>query len=91
MASGCLTFCYSAGGPKELIKDGENGFLFSQTDDLTDKIIKVDSNKTLKEKIINNGKQFVKENFPYQVFRSKVVELFKVRPYKDGPYKESPL
>jgi glycosyltransferase involved in cell wall biosynthesis len=91
MASGCLTFCYSAGGPKELITNGKNGFLFFHTNELIDKMIKVNSNEALKEKVINNGKQFVKENFSYEVFRSKVIELFKVRPYKDGPYKESPL
>lgn len=78
MASGCLTFCYSAGGPKELINEGKNGFLFSDENELIDKLIKVDLNKSLKEKIINNGKQFVKENFSYEVFRSKIIELFKI-------------
>ncbi len=84
IASGCLTFCYAAGGPKELITDGKNGFLFSDVNELIDKIIKVDSNKTLKEKIINNGKQFVKENFSYEVFSNKVTQsLIRVSPFKD--------
>jgi len=80
IASGCLTFCYSAGGPKELIIDGENGFLFSDIDGLIDKMIEINNDNIKKEKIINNGKQFVKENFSYEVFRSKVTELFRVRP-----------
>ncbi len=81
MASGCLTFCYSAGGPKELINDGKNGFLFTDVNELINKIIKVNSNETLKEKVIKNGKQFVKENFSYDIFRDKVVSsLIKVRP-----------
>ena len=80
MASGCLTFCYKAGGPKELITDGNNGFLFSNTDELIDKIIKMNSNEALKEKVIDNGRQFVKENFSYQMFREKVTKLFRVRP-----------
>jgi len=75
MASGCLTFCYSAGGPKELITDGKNGFLFSNTDELIDKIIKINSNEALKEKVTDNGRQFVKENFSYEVFREKVLKL----------------
>lgn len=75
MASGCLTFCYSAGGPKELIIDDKNGFLFSDVNELIDKIIKVDSNKSLKEKVIDNGRQFVKKNFSYQVFKDKVISL----------------
>jgi len=80
MAAGCLTFCYSAGGPKELIKDGKNGFLFSQVDELIGKMVKIDLNKSLKEKIVVNGRQFVKKNFSYEAFRSKVTELFRVRP-----------
>jgi glycosyltransferase involved in cell wall biosynthesis len=80
MASGCLTFCYSAGGPKELITDGENGFLFSDVDKLIDKMVKIDSDKSVKEIIVNNGKQYVKKNFSYQVFKEKVLKLFKVRP-----------
>ncbi len=72
MAAGCPTFCYSAGGPKELISDGKNGFLFSDVDELIGKMIKVDLNDTLKENIINNGKRFVKENFSYQVFKNKI-------------------
>ncbi len=75
MASGCLTFCYSAGGPKELIVDGKNGFLFSDVDELIGKMVKVNSNEVLKEKIVKNGREFVKENFSYKVFREKVLKL----------------
>ncbi len=91
MASGCLTFCYSAGGPKELITENENGFLFSSIDELIKKMIQVEQNKARQEKIINNGKMYIKNNFSYEVFKNKVLNLIKVRPYKDGPYKESPL
>ena len=80
MTSSCLTFCYSAGGPKELIIDGENGFLFSTVDELIYKMIKVNTNKDLKEKIINNGRRFAKENFSYEMFKEKVLSLIKVRP-----------
>ena len=72
MASGCLTFCYSAGGPKELIANNKNGFLFSDADELIEKMIKVDSDEVLKKEVRNNGQQFVKENFSYVVFRSKI-------------------
>ena len=72
MASGCLTFCYSAGGPKELINDNKNGFLFTSSDELINKMIKINSNDVLKENVVSNGKQFVKENFSYQVFKNKI-------------------
>lgn len=72
MASGCINFCFSAGGPKELIKNNENGFLFSNVSELIDKMIEVNSNEVLKEKVINNGRRFVKDNFSYQVFKAKI-------------------
>ena len=80
MASGCLTFCFAAGGPKELITNNGNGFLFSKTDDLIDKMIKIHTDNDLKEKIRNNGKQFVRDNYSYEVFRAQVMDLIKVRP-----------
>ena len=80
IASGCLTFCYTTGGPRELIINNENGFLFTDADELIDKMIKVNLNEALKEKVIHNGKQFVKEKFSYEVFRAQVIEIFRVRP-----------
>ncbi len=80
MASGCLTFCYSAGGPKELIKNGKNGFLFSDVDELIGKMIKVDSDEPLKKEVRNFAISFVKKQFSYEVFKEKVLNLFKVRP-----------
>ncbi|MDO9027741.1 MAG: glycosyltransferase, partial [Candidatus Roizmanbacteria bacterium] len=72
MASGCLTFCYSAGGLKELIKDGENGFLFSDVDELINKMIKVNSDEPFKKEIRNFAISFVKKQFSYTVFKSKI-------------------
>jgi len=75
MASGCITFCYSAGGPKELITDGKNGFLFLNTNELIDKMIKINSNESIKETIINNEKQYIKKKFSYQIFKKNVLKL----------------
>lgn len=75
MASGCLVFCYSGGGPKELIKDGENGFLFSSVKELISKMIKIEQNETYQKKVINNGKLFINNNFSYSLFREKVLSF----------------
>lgn len=75
MAAGCLTFCYSAGGPKELIKDGENGFLFSSVEELISKMIKIEQNKAQQKKVINNGKLFIKNNFTYEIFKRKIKSI----------------
>jgi glycosyltransferase involved in cell wall biosynthesis len=72
MASGCLTFCYSAGGPKELINDGENGFLFSSVKELISKMIKIGQKESYQKKVISNGKLFIKNNFSYEMFKRKI-------------------
>lgn len=77
MSSGCLTFCYPVGGPRELIQEEKNGFLFRNIDELINKMILIDDNKIDKEKIMTFGKQFVKNNFSYQIFREKVLNLIK--------------
>jgi len=75
MVSGCLTFCYSAGGPKEIIKDGENGFLFKTQEELSKKLPPVLLNPALQARIKNRAKQFVQDNFSYETFKKKVKEV----------------
>lgn len=75
MASGCLTFCYGAGGPKELIADGKNGFLFSNVNQLIKKMIKTNANESLKKSIISNGVNFVKKYFAYEVFKKNIFKI----------------
>jgi len=72
MASGCLTFCYNAGGPKELINEGENGFLFSSIEKLIHKMIQIEQNVAYQKKVISNGKLFIKNNFSYEAFKRKI-------------------
>lgn len=75
MASGCLTFVYNAGGPKELITDGENGFLFQNEDELFKKTLAILKNQAFQKKIQKNAKKYVVENFSYKVFKQKVKEV----------------
>ncbi len=75
MASGCLTFVYNAGGPKELIKDGENGFIFQNETELFKKTLNILKNQALQNEIQKNAKKYVAENFSYKVFSQKVKEL----------------
>lgn len=76
MASGCITFCYKAGGPKELIDDGNTGFLFLNEDDLFKKIINVLNNNSLQLEIRNNAKNYIKKNFSYEIFKQNVIKVF---------------
>ncbi len=76
MASGCITFCYNAGGPKEIIIDGKNGFLFNTPKELFKKMELGIRDEELGNKIRNNARNFVKDNFSYEVFEKKVQEIF---------------
>ena len=78
MAAGCITFCFNAGGPKELIANGENGYLFSTIDELTDQILDV-SNNPAKEKLIQaNTRKYMKKTFSYKVFETNVHQTLNI-------------
>ena len=77
MIAGCLTFCYAAGGPKLLIKDKENGFLFKNQEELIKKMENIVFNKKNQKEIKKNAYKFVLSNFSYQVFKKRVEKLIK--------------
>ncbi len=74
MASGCLTFAHNSGGPKIIIKNQKTGLLFKNENDLIKKMIYLETNKILKEKIIKNSVKYIKENFNYQKFKEKIIK-----------------
>lgn len=75
MATGCIAFCYEAGGPKEIIKDGINGFLFNNLNELENKTLAIIKNEDFRKKVQNSAKKFVKDNFNYSVFKERVNEV----------------
>lgn len=68
MAAGAVVYCYAAGGPRELIKQGKNGFLFSSEDELISMMNKI------KPEQINNisdyARSYAKAHFSYPVFKA---------------------
>lgn len=75
MATGNIVFCYAAGGPKEIIEDGNNGFLFENEDELFEKMLLSYSNTRLQENIRLSAKKYVTKNFNYLKFRKRVEEV----------------
>lgn len=75
MAAGCITFCYNAGGPNELIRNGDNGFLFNSEKELIDKMLMVMNDQKLTEKIRTRAKEYVRNHFSYEVFKKRVKEV----------------
>lgn len=72
MASGCLTFSYNAGGPSEIIKEGETGFLFNSTHELIQKMIKVENNSELINRVRLESSLLTKKRFSYETFKDLV-------------------
>ncbi len=75
MASGCITFCYNAGGLKELIADGKTGFLFTDETELFNKIISVHTDAGKKAAIVDNAKSFIPDTFSKNSFNRQVKNL----------------
>ncbi len=75
MAAGAIVCGYSAGGIPELINHGENGYLFTEKDELMD--IMISSEKNVKKQNIVRAKanEFIKDNFSYDVFSQRVSEV----------------
>ncbi len=75
MSSGCITFAYNAGGPKEIIKDGFTGFLFNNKSELFGKMDAILKNTDRQEKMKIEAKKFVVKNFSYGVFKQRVKQI----------------
>ncbi len=72
MAAGAITFCFNAGGPKEIVTDGQNGYLFNNENELQTKMITVLNDQKIQKTVRNNANKFIQQNFSYEVFRQKV-------------------
>lgn len=75
MANGCIVLAYNAGGLKETVKDGKTGYLFSDINELKEKLSTVLSNKKDNKALISQAQQFVKDTFSYDVFKQRVNEV----------------
>lgn len=76
MASGCITYCYNAGGPKEIINNGKNGFLFDNHEDLHKKMNWLITHKKELQIMRDEAKKTVKETFSYDIFTRNVKNIF---------------
>lgn len=72
MSSGCLTYAYRAGGPKEVINDGITGFLFTSSEELFKKMNVSEEQKKQMQKAARDS---VSSHFSYNVFRERVSKI----------------
>jgi glycosyltransferase involved in cell wall biosynthesis len=78
MAMGCITFGYNAGGLKETIIDGKNGFLFNSIGQLVSKSSNALNNPKIIKKIQDRAKKFVQNKFSKDIFDQKVRQVIKI-------------
>ncbi len=75
MAKGCVTFAPNVGGPKELISDGQTGFLFSTEKELIEKTEYAVENPDISKTIAKSAHTFVAKSFNYDVFSQTVKKV----------------
>jgi glycosyltransferase involved in cell wall biosynthesis len=78
MASGCITLAYKAGGLKEIITEGENGFLFQSQKECIQKTAEIYNNVEKQKEIKKNAHEFVQKYFSYEAFKSNMIKIFQI-------------
>jgi N-acetyl-alpha-D-glucosaminyl L-malate synthase BshA len=78
MAAGCPVIGSNTGGIPDIIVDGETGFLVPErdADALAEKIIRVLSDKPLREKFCRNGLVRVREKFSLDIVAEQFLEVY---------------
>lgn len=74
MASGLVAFAYSAGGPREIIENGKNGFLWGKEKDLIKKTAEIIKDLKLAKKISSEAVKKSQE-FSYSSFNENVIRI----------------
>lgn len=74
MASGAIPFVFNAGGHKEIVKDGINGYLWRTTSELLKSTKGWFKNKNLYRKISLNALESSKK-YSYEIFQKEIINL----------------
>jgi len=74
MAGGCVPLAFNAGGHKEIIKDGESGYLWKEKKGLLSVTRKLIGNNKLLKSVSKNSK-LNSNKFNYDVFRKKIESI----------------
>jgi glycogen(starch) synthase len=78
-ASAKPVVAFDVGGVNEAVRNGETGLLVKRgsTDMLADAIMKLLSDKALREKMGANGRRFVTENFTWDICAQKMLQVYR--------------
>lgn len=78
MAYGSIPFCYKGGGPKEIINQETNGFLFTGESELIRQMTALEKNQQKIQSIQKEAIGFVRKKFGYSQFERQVIKLFEL-------------
>lgn len=72
------------GGILDVIKDGANGFYVQQKNsmDLAEKIMRLSDEKELRDKMGENGRKLVEEQFNWETLANKIIDVYNSLLYK---------
>ncbi len=78
-ASGKPVIAFDIGGVKEAVRNGETGLLvkLGDSDALTEALMKLVDNKSLRESMGASGRKFVVDNFTWDVCAQKMLEVYR--------------
>lgn len=74
MSAGCVVFLYNAGGHKEIVSDGKDGYLWGKESQLLSKTINLVDNYKLTQTLVRNAKKKAKK-FSYESFEKGIRKL----------------
>jgi glycosyltransferase involved in cell wall biosynthesis len=77
-ASGIPVVAFNVGGINEAVRNGETGLLVKpgSTGELADALLKLLSDRALKEKMGSNGRRFVSESFTWDICAQKMLKVY---------------
>jgi glycosyltransferase involved in cell wall biosynthesis len=74
MVSGCVPLCFNAGGFKEILSEGKDGYLWSSTKELVEKTLNLIKGRLDQKHIVKRARQKSKQ-FSIEIFHKKLQEL----------------
>jgi glycosyltransferase involved in cell wall biosynthesis len=77
-AAGKPVVAFDVGGINEAVRNGETGLLVKRgsTGELADALLKLLSDRSLKEKMGSNGRRFVSESFTWDICAQKLLKVY---------------
>jgi len=78
MASRTVPFCFNAGGPRELVENGKNGFLFNSNEELLQQTSYFLNTPNLQTQMREATYHFAHKSFSYNQFTKNVKKIFHI-------------